>query len=209
MALRVARGLFRLWLVLSVLWIGGVGVWTWLTAKNQAYWGGLSSIEKVWVAVVLALVPPAFVLALGSALVWAFRGLKGAEHADTMNWPKGLWRLWLALSLCWVIFIGVIVWNIEQNHAERWETQVSCVKEEKEKQGLSDSSGDIFSTCAGRSGITAEDFRLTFDRSSVTDTIKSYFKEYGARMFLPPLLTLGLGLLVVWVVSGFARGGAR
>ena len=25
MALRVARGLFRLWLVLSVLWIGGVG----------------------------------------------------------------------------------------------------------------------------------------------------------------------------------------
>jgi hypothetical protein len=30
MALRVARGLFRLWLVLSVLWIGGVGVVTWL-----------------------------------------------------------------------------------------------------------------------------------------------------------------------------------
>jgi hypothetical protein len=26
MALQVARGLFRLWLVLSVLWIGGVGV---------------------------------------------------------------------------------------------------------------------------------------------------------------------------------------
>ena len=76
MALRVARGLFRLWLVLSVLWIGGVGVWTWLTAKNQAYWGGLSSIEKVWVAVVLALVPPAFVLALGLALVWASKGFR-------------------------------------------------------------------------------------------------------------------------------------
>jgi hypothetical protein len=26
MALRVARGLFRLWLVLSVLWIGGVAI---------------------------------------------------------------------------------------------------------------------------------------------------------------------------------------
>jgi cell division septal protein FtsQ len=26
---RVARGLFRLWLVLSVLWIGGVGVVAW------------------------------------------------------------------------------------------------------------------------------------------------------------------------------------
>jgi hypothetical protein len=31
MALRVARGLFRLWLVLSVLWIGGVAVETWWT----------------------------------------------------------------------------------------------------------------------------------------------------------------------------------
>ena len=28
MSLRVARGLFRLWLVLSVLWIGGVGITT-------------------------------------------------------------------------------------------------------------------------------------------------------------------------------------
>ena len=31
MALRIARGLFRLWLVLSVLWIGGAGVMTWRT----------------------------------------------------------------------------------------------------------------------------------------------------------------------------------
>ena len=33
MALRVARGLFRLWLVLSVLWIGAVValiLWDWL-----------------------------------------------------------------------------------------------------------------------------------------------------------------------------------
>jgi hypothetical protein len=29
MALRVARGLFRLWLVLSVLWIGGWGFVAW------------------------------------------------------------------------------------------------------------------------------------------------------------------------------------
>jgi hypothetical protein len=31
MAVRVARGLFRLWLVLSMLWIGGVGATTWWT----------------------------------------------------------------------------------------------------------------------------------------------------------------------------------
>ena len=95
MALRVARGLFRLWLVLSVLWISGVGVVTWQTFP-VADWvavppspGELQSIEDanaaiqraaienaVQSAVVLALVPPAFLLALGSALIWAIRGFR-------------------------------------------------------------------------------------------------------------------------------------
>jgi len=35
-ALRVARGLFRLWIILSVLWIGGVGVTTWLTIPSTS-----------------------------------------------------------------------------------------------------------------------------------------------------------------------------
>jgi len=107
MALRVARGLFRLWLVLSVLWIGGVGVVTWRTFPVIPEWATLPSICEIpanersedwdcsWLqrvkaqvvmdkeqraaiqsAVVLALVPPAFLLALGSALVWAFRGFR-------------------------------------------------------------------------------------------------------------------------------------
>jgi hypothetical protein len=142
MALRVARGLFRLWLVLSVLWIGAVGIVTWKrfpvddwrisdppakagssvplstieicsTAKNDeqcfdmlaaagrnpfdAYdlnWDDLSSRstedlirahrrlidkdrrEAIQFASLVAIVPPAFVLALGSALVWAFKGFR-------------------------------------------------------------------------------------------------------------------------------------
>jgi hypothetical protein len=35
--------------------------------------------------------------------------------------------------------------------------------------------------------------------------IKSYFKEYGGLMLLPPLVTLAVGLLAAWVLSGFAR----
>jgi len=41
MALRVARGLFRLWLVLSALWVGGVDVVTWReypAALARVYW---------------------------------------------------------------------------------------------------------------------------------------------------------------------------
>jgi hypothetical protein len=32
--------------------------------------------EAIWFASLVALVPPAFMLALGSALVWAFRGFR-------------------------------------------------------------------------------------------------------------------------------------
>jgi hypothetical protein len=99
-ALRVARGLFRLWLVLSVLWIGGVGI---LASHEWAYIPSIPSIcetpanersedldcswparvvtdkgqrEVIQWGITLALVPPALLLALGSALVWAFRGFR-------------------------------------------------------------------------------------------------------------------------------------
>jgi hypothetical protein len=94
--------LFRLWLVLSVLWIGGVGVVTWDSLppayENPKSWGAVpvekenttefnpdkflasASAEErrsaIWHASLLAVVPPSFVLALGSALVWAFRGFR-------------------------------------------------------------------------------------------------------------------------------------
>jgi hypothetical protein len=99
MALRVARGLFRVWLVLSVLWIAGVGVMEWRTfvyeyrdvdvceeleapapgsclPRSYADWVNPNSRARFRFALALAFVPPAFVLVLGSALVWAFRGFK-------------------------------------------------------------------------------------------------------------------------------------
>src|SRR5215470_5610471 len=48
--------------------------------------------------------------------------VKGAEDADafrfgvghTMSWRRGLLlRLWLALSLCWIVAVGVYVWKQE------------------------------------------------------------------------------------------------
>jgi hypothetical protein len=136
MALRVARGLFRLWIVASVLWISGVAATTsWrrlvyyqpvivgeqplgrlqstteicstakeakqcsdmLTAAGKnpfdAYdlkwsdsgWNFPDNAEMVvaglaWeniaARVGLALIPPAFALVIGSALVWAVRGFR-------------------------------------------------------------------------------------------------------------------------------------
>ena len=74
MALRVARGLFRLWLVLSVLWVAGVAFVTWQTFLVIPT--TILSLAFLPPAFVLALLPPVFVLALGSALVWAFRSFR-------------------------------------------------------------------------------------------------------------------------------------
>jgi hypothetical protein len=86
--LRIPRGLFRLWLVLSVLWIAGVGIYAWWSFPTEVPpWAASSPSEvasllaedrrsAIWEASLLAVLPPAFVLALGSALVWAFRGFR-------------------------------------------------------------------------------------------------------------------------------------
>jgi hypothetical protein len=120
MALRVWRGLFRLGLVLSVLWIGGVAAVTWWTlpldlcVTPPGEFHSCDENDEVGVgpnfgppiketkappiefdpskpyrlphdkerqaairfAGVLALTPPILILALGSALVWAFRGFR-------------------------------------------------------------------------------------------------------------------------------------
>jgi len=109
MALRVARGLFRLWLILSVLWVAGVAFMAWEKfadidrLETQAIGKSDTSIPRprgpwddyadpmappvvsktaaeerrtaIWGdGIRIAFLPPVFVLALGAALVWAFRG---------------------------------------------------------------------------------------------------------------------------------------
>jgi hypothetical protein len=108
--MRISRGLFRLWVVLSVLWISLVAVHTWSTFPSDVR---LETDEEVGIrpnslppppsgfvidkprfdptkpyqivrdaerrnaiqfALMLAVAPPAFAFALGSALLWVVRG---------------------------------------------------------------------------------------------------------------------------------------
>jgi hypothetical protein len=113
MALKASRGLFRLWLVAAVLWIGAVCVVTWVAFPVDD-WVFPSSDQRIKPATATpapppgfvleapafdpskpyqivrtderqkvlllgtaaAFLPPAFLLALGSALVWVFKGFR-------------------------------------------------------------------------------------------------------------------------------------
>ena len=125
MAIRFARGILRLWVVLSAFWIAGVAIETWWTfpvndwvypsidtgrtganakSKNDDVpdWARAPTTKPppfeltepfdpskpyqvvrqeerqtaIWFAVLLALMPPAVILVLGSSLAWAFRGFR-------------------------------------------------------------------------------------------------------------------------------------
>jgi hypothetical protein len=89
MALRVARGLFRIWIIASIVWLVG---WLWYvwatcipTAGNELLLCYTSFFDDWMTAVPLTfldyasiiatgMVVPIVVLAFGSALVWAFSG---------------------------------------------------------------------------------------------------------------------------------------
>ena len=113
MTLRVGRGLFRLWLILSVLWVVGMAFMAWESLDSidqietratskwdtsiprnmfdgappdpKEYPAAKAAASKTaaedrrslfWRANLLTFLPPAFLLALGSTLVWAFRGFR-------------------------------------------------------------------------------------------------------------------------------------
>jgi len=111
-----------------------------------------------------------------------------------MNWRRGLWRLWLVFSLCWIVAVGVAAWR-----EEAWiGTRISACAEAKGAQGANPFS------CFDRDELA----RLKSAPVGLAD-VAAVIKDYAAFAFLPPLIALVLGLLGVWVASGFARKSAR
>jgi hypothetical protein len=88
--LKIARGLFRLWLVASVLWVGAVGAVTLfdlthptlLTSAEAGFPSEpaddalIRNTHALQFAAGLGLAPPMLVLIIGSALGWAVRGFR-------------------------------------------------------------------------------------------------------------------------------------
>jgi hypothetical protein len=96
-----------------------------------------------------------------------------------MNWRKGLLRLWLVLSLCWIAGVGVYAW--------------------KQEPGLS-SSQSAYETASSPGKQNEKEIVGSLNVELV--------KQYAVYVLVPPLATLVLGLLGAWVVSSFEREGA-
>jgi hypothetical protein len=81
---RIGRGLFRLWLVVSIAWIGLMVLVNWSSLQRPYSWDPPWLIEiferelpeRIQQMVEVALVPPLLFLMLGSAFYWALRGFR-------------------------------------------------------------------------------------------------------------------------------------
>jgi hypothetical protein len=95
-----------------------------------------------------------------------------------MNWRRGLFRLWLVASLCWIAGVGVYVWKQEPGLSSlQFGYEIAS---SPEKQNESEIVGGLNAKLA---------------------------KRYAAYVLLPPLVTLALGLVGAWVVSSFEAKG--
>jgi hypothetical protein len=107
------------------------------------------------------------------------------------------------LSLCWVVLIGVYAIVEEQ----REEAFNHCLKDSLTKELLRaqgrEKSDDLISYCSYSSGHANPNPFADIGDIPDTETRVRYVKEYAKLVTLPPLVTLALGLLVAWVVSGF------
>ena len=96
-----------------------------------------------------------------------------------MDWRRGLFRLWLVLSLCWIAGVGVYAWNREPGLSFlQFGYEIASSPEKQNEREIV-------------GGLNAE-----------------LAKRYVAYVLLPPLITLALGLVGAWVVTAFERKGA-
>ena len=96
-----------------------------------------------------------------------------------MNWRRGLFRLWLVGSPCWIAGVGVYAWKQEPGLSSlQFSYEIASSPEKKDEREI-------------MGGLNAELAKL-----------------YAAYVLFPPLITQALGLLGAWVVSSFERKGA-
>ncbi len=108
-----------------------------------------------------------------------------------MNWRRGLLRLWLVLSLCWIVGVGALAW--ERGPVTSRDRALAACFEAKKAEGV-----NVFD-CLNE--VTPRNDPMT------SADIPSAIREYGAYALLPPLIAFVLGLLGAWVAAGFARKG--
>ena len=107
-----------------------------------------------------------------------------------MKWQRGLFRLWLVLSVCWIVAVGAFTWATLPEVPSR-----PPAKEEK-SDIVQGESGPEFKF----DPEAFEAFKRSAERSAErTERIKSA----AVLAFAPPSIVIVLGVAFAWAIKGF------
>jgi hypothetical protein len=108
-----------------------------------------------------------------------------------MNWRRGLFRLWLVLSLFWVGIVAYDTYDIVLVPRQMAADAQVCVEARNKNKGLGNPA-DCVSNLPG--GMFADLMPL-----------EPILIQRALAATLPPLVLLLIGVVLGWVASGFRR----
>jgi hypothetical protein len=116
-----------------------------------------------------------------------------------MNWRRGLFRLWIVASLCWVGLVGWYVYAEENARLARVQKFEICRELEKVMGEQRD--------CTRHLANLFED--IVPDPSPSWTSRYWLIRPYASWALFPPLGVLIAGILGAWIFAGFRRDGRR
>jgi hypothetical protein len=109
-----------------------------------------------------------------------------------MNWRRGLLRLWVVGSICWVGFVGWGVYGDTVANARK----MACVDQQK----ITAEPENVFACFdPGYSDL------YPIYAKSLPQSTALALEQHAAMLILPPLLILAFGVGLAWALTGFRR----
>jgi hypothetical protein len=109
-----------------------------------------------------------------------------------MKWQRGLFRLWLVLSVCWIVTVGAFTWSI--------------LPADEEVPGSA--KGDTKDLPPPPPGYVLDKSIPRFDPDKPYVIVRSAerterIKSAAVWAFAPPSIILVLGAALAWAIHGF------
>lgn len=113
-----------------------------------------------------------------------------------MKWRRGLFRVWVLLSVCWVLTIGALIWLMLPPPATMWVLHPSCGDTMKPSEPF---VWDCLDAPADRNTPGAKEVPdYSRNRERMT-----WIKQGAGIAIVPPLVVLTLGVAGAWAARGF------
>ncbi|SDC42772.1 hypothetical protein [Ruegeria marina] len=120
-----------------------------------------------------------------------------------MNWSKGFFRVWLAISVVWIA-VSLIVARPDQSfHYYSSFDEMA----DRLRQAPSDANGTVHFS-AKRTLTQDETDELLNELESRSAAKRSELLSSLFAALVPPLVLLGFGVAVAWVLRGFKKSSS-